>query len=54
MFQSYYDYTKDMFQVLGFDVKGLHVVAGMRNEPAQERQDLHTAMKDVGASLVSE
>ena len=53
MFQAYFDYTKSMFQLLEFDVQGLHVVAGMRNEPAQERKDLHTAMKDAGSSLVS-
>ena len=53
MFQVYYDYTKAMFQMLGFDVE-LHVVAGMRNEPAHERRDLHTAMRDIGSSLVSE
>jgi multimeric flavodoxin WrbA len=53
LFQSYYDYTKNMFQLLGFDVK-LHVVTGMRNEPAHERKDLHTAIKDIGLSLVLE
>ncbi len=54
MFQPYYDYTKNMFQLLEFDVQGLHVVAGMRNESAHERKDLHMAMKAVGSSLVSE
>jgi len=54
MFQVYFDYTKHMFQLLEFDVKGVHVVAGMRNEPAHDRKDLHTAMRDVGSSLVSE
>jgi multimeric flavodoxin WrbA len=54
MFQVYFDYTKYMFQLLEFDVKGLHVVAGTRNEPAHERKDLHTAMKNIGSSLVSE
>jgi len=54
MFQVYFDYTKHMFQLLEFDVKGVHVVAGMRKEPAQERKDLDAAMKDVGSSLVSE
>ena len=54
MFQVYFDYTKHIFQLLEFDVKGVHVFAGMRNEPAHERKDLHTAMKDVGSSLVSE
>lgn len=54
MFQVYFDYTRHMFQLLEFDVKGVHVVAGMRNGPAHERKDLHTAMKDIGSSLVSE
>jgi multimeric flavodoxin WrbA len=54
MFQVYFDYTKHMFQLLEFDVKDVVVVAGMRNEPAHERKDLHTAMKDIGSSLVSE
>ncbi|SPF56162.1 NADPH-dependent FMN reductase (fragment) [Candidatus Desulfosporosinus infrequens] len=54
LFQSYYDYTKNMFQLLEFDVKDVVVVAGIRNEPAHERKDLHTAMKDIGSSLVSE
>lgn len=54
MFQLYFDYTKNIFQLLGFDVQGVHVVAGMRNEPAHERKDLHNVMKDIGSSLVSE
>lgn len=54
MFQAYFDYTKHMFQILEFDVKDVVVVAGMRNEPAHEIKDLHTAMKDTGSSLVSE
>ena len=54
MFQVYFDYTKNMFQLLEFDVKSLHVVSGMRNEPAYKRKGLHTAMKDIGSSLVLE
>ena len=54
LFQLYFDYTKTMFQLLEFDVKDVVVVAGMRNEPAHERKDLHAAMKDIGSSLVSE
>jgi multimeric flavodoxin WrbA len=54
MFQEYFDYTKKMFQLLEFDVQGVHVVAGMRKEPASERKELHTAMNKVGLSLVSE
>jgi multimeric flavodoxin WrbA len=52
MFQAYYDYTKNMFQLLEFEVKGVHVVAGMRNEPAHERKDLPAAMKNIGVALV--
>lgn len=54
MFQVYFDYTKDMFQLLEFDVKGVHVVTGMRTRPAHEREDLYTEMKNIGSSLVSE
>jgi multimeric flavodoxin WrbA len=54
MFKMYFYYTKSMFQLLEFDVKGVYVIAGMRNESAHERNDLHTAMKDIGSSLVSE
>ncbi|MDR2659409.1 MAG: flavodoxin family protein [Spirochaetaceae bacterium] len=51
-FQVYFDYTKDMFQFLNFDVKDIVVVAGMRNEAARERKDLDAAMKACGSSLV--
>ncbi|MGB8219046.1 MAG: flavodoxin family protein [Methanoregula sp.] len=54
MFQVYFDYTKKMFQMLEFDVNEVVVVAGMRNEPAHERKDLNTVMKNIGSSLVSE
>jgi hypothetical protein len=43
-----------MFQMLEFDVKGLHIVSGLRNEQAQERKELHTTMKDIGSALVLE
>jgi multimeric flavodoxin WrbA len=54
LFQSYIDYTKHIFQLLEFDVKEVPVIAGMRNGPAHERKDLHTVLKDIGSSLVSE
>jgi multimeric flavodoxin WrbA len=54
MFQVYFDYTKKIFQMLEFDVNEVVVVAGMRNEPAHERKDLYTVMKNIGSSLVSE
>jgi multimeric flavodoxin WrbA len=54
MFQTYYEYTENIFKLLEFDVRGLHVVAGMRSEPAYAKKELHTIMKNVGSSLVSE
>lgn len=54
MFRIYFDYTKKMFELLEFDVKDVLVIAGMRNEAAQERQELHIDMKAIGASLISE
>jgi multimeric flavodoxin WrbA len=51
LFQEYFDYTKKMFQMLEFDVREDVVVAGMRNEPAHERQELQASMKLIGSSL---
>jgi multimeric flavodoxin WrbA len=53
-FQVYFDYTKQMFQMLEFDVEGVHIVAGLRNESAHDRKGLHIAMKDIGSALVSQ
>ena len=50
-FKVYFDYTKQIFQMLEFDVKGVHVVAGLRNEPAHEKKDLPAAMKAIGSSF---
>jgi len=52
LFQVYFDYMKHIFQLLEFDVKVVPVVTGMRNGPAHERKELHTAMKEIGSSLV--
>ena len=54
MFQTYFDYTKHVFQLLEFDVRSVPVITGMRNGSAQEREELHTTMKDIGVSLVME
>ncbi len=54
MFREYFDYTRKMFQMLEFDTRDVVVVAGMRNEPAHERKDLDTVMKNTGSSLVRE
>ena len=52
-FKVYFDYTRNMFQMLEFDVREVHVVAGTRNIPAHERSDLPAVLKNIGASLVS-
>ena len=51
MFQTYYDYTKNMFQLLEFDVKDVVIVTGTRSEMASERKELHTKMREIGLSL---
>ena len=53
LFQQYFDYTEKIFRQLEFDVKGVHVVAGMRERPACERDDLGIVMKEIGSSLAS-
>jgi multimeric flavodoxin WrbA len=54
LFQVYYDYTKKIFQMLGFDVKDVHIITGMGTGPAHERKDLYSAMRGAGSSLVLE
>jgi multimeric flavodoxin WrbA len=54
LFQSYFDYTKEMFQLLEFDVKNVQVIAGMRSKQAHEINDLQALMNDIGSSLVFE
>ena len=54
MFQVYYDYTKKMFQLLEFNVEEVIVIPGLRSELAHERKELHTDMKRIGSSLVSD
>jgi len=53
MFRAYYEYTKNMFQLLGFAVD-LHTVVGTRNGPAHEQEGLCAVMRQVGALLVTE
>jgi len=51
MFQAYFDYTKKIFQMLEFEVRGVYVVAGTREEPAREKQGWPETLKEAGASL---
>jgi hypothetical protein len=52
LFKTYIDYTKQMFEMLEFDVKAVPVITGMRKGPACEREDLRTSLKDFGSALV--
>jgi hypothetical protein len=38
--------------MLEFDVKDIVVVAGTRTEPACDKKELQTSMKNIGSSLV--
>ena len=53
MFQTYFDYTKNMFQLLEFDVKSMKVIAGTRNGPVNERTQLRATLKEVGSLLAN-
>ncbi|WP_038325516.1 flavodoxin family protein [Caproiciproducens sp. R1] len=52
LFKTYIDYTKQMFEVLEFDVDEVPVVTDLRVGPASEREDLHTGLKEFGSALV--
>lgn len=54
LFKSYIDYTKHMFELLEFDVTEVPVVTGLRNGPANEREDLNIMLKDIGSTIVSQ
>jgi len=54
MFQVYFDYTKKIFQLLEFEVRGVYVVAGTREEPAREKSGLPEALKELGSALACE
>jgi len=53
LFKPYFDYTEKIFRQLEFDVRGVHIVAGMREKPACEKEGLSDAMKKIGSSLAS-
>ena len=52
MFQTYYDYTKRMFELLEFEVE-LCLIPGTRSEAASKKENLHAALKKTGALLVA-
>ena len=52
MFQVYIDYTKQMFQMLEFDVIEVVVITGTRSEAAHEQKELHAILENIGSSLM--
>lgn len=51
LYREYFDHTKNMFQLMEFDVQDVQVVAGTKKEPASERKGLKATMKELGISL---
>ena len=51
-FKIYCNYTKQMFQLLEFDVKDMIIITGTRTETASEKKNLFPALKEAGAKLV--
>jgi len=54
LFQPYFEYTKNMFRTLEFDVTAVQVIAGTRDKRACERSDLRALLNDAGSALVPE
>ena len=52
-FQTYFDYTKQMFEMLEYDVKGVITVAGTRSTAAQQIEGLYDTLLSAGADLAS-
>ena len=52
-FQTYFDYTKQMFEMLEYDVKSIITVAGTRSTAAQHIEGLYDTLLSAGADLAS-
>jgi multimeric flavodoxin WrbA len=50
-FQAYYDYTRDMFRMLEFDVLDMIVVTGTRGEQANKKAGLSDLLWKTGQKL---
>ncbi|MDR2073813.1 MAG: flavodoxin family protein [Oscillospiraceae bacterium] len=51
-FKVYYDYTRDMFEMLEFVVEETVVIANTRTEPAFRQKEIPIKLQSVGFSLV--
>jgi len=52
MFEEYYAYTEKMFHMLEFNVRETGVITRTRTNLASEKPELHTKLRNVGASLI--
>jgi len=50
-FQIYIEYTKQMFQLLEFDVKEIIIVTGTRTTAASEQDELHKCLDNMDLSF---
>jgi hypothetical protein len=53
-FQAYYDYTKNMFQMLEFDVRDFIVATGTRSGKASDNAELSDLLRKAGLKLARE
>ena len=51
-FHTYIEYTKQMFQLLEFDVKEIIIVTGTRKEEAKEQKELHKILNNMDLSFL--
>ncbi|MDR0819249.1 MAG: flavodoxin family protein [Oscillospiraceae bacterium] len=50
-FQAYYDYSRQMFSLLEFDVRDVIVITGTRSAAASEQVGLNDNLREVGVGL---
>ncbi|MDR1157691.1 MAG: flavodoxin family protein [Oscillospiraceae bacterium] len=50
-FQAYYDYTKNMFRMLEFDIRDMIIVTGTRGGQASGNADLRATLRESGQKL---
>ena len=50
-FRAYFDYMRDLFQMLEFDVLDVLVVAGLRSDLVSERLDMHDSIQGIVGCL---
>jgi len=51
-FNTYIEYTKQMFQLLEFDVKEVVIVTGTRSKAASEQEELHKILENIDLTFL--